>query len=165
MIKFSFSIEHVHHTMIEASADLSGTELELSDVTSPLLASRVITSEEELGSSRKKKIKPTKSINDLLKFESDSGSEAEEEEVFPPDSDPDPQPEQVVYTPNLEMLHSSLEKEIDCGGGSQPGDGDSLSLEEIGHIRWVSDASVTITECWDNFYRRAHVKAYIETLP
>ena len=126
--------------MIEASADLSGTELELSDVTSPLLASRVITSEEELGSSRKKKIKPTKSINDLLKFESDSGSEAEEEEVFPPDSDPDPQPEQVVYTPNLEMLHSSLEKEIDCGGGSQPGDGDSLSLEEIGHIRWVSDA-------------------------
>ena len=34
MIKFSFSIEHVHHTMIEASADLSGTELELSDVTS-----------------------------------------------------------------------------------------------------------------------------------
>ena len=73
MIKFSFSIEHVHHTMIEASADLSGTELELSDVTSPLLASRVITSEEELGSSRKKKIKPTKSINDLLKFESESG--------------------------------------------------------------------------------------------
>ena len=25
--------------------------------------------------------------------------------------------------------------------------------------------SVTITECWDNFYRRAHVKAYIESLP
>ena len=50
------------HTMIEASADLSGTELELSDVTSPLLASRVITSEEEQGSSRKR-IKPTKSIN------------------------------------------------------------------------------------------------------
>ena len=123
MIKFSFSIEHVqyvHHTMIEASADLSGTELELSDVTSPLLASRVITSEEEQGSSRKKKIKPTKSINDLLKFESESGSE-EEEEVFPPDSDPDLQPEQVVYTPNLEMLHSSLEKEMDCGGGSQLG--------------------------------------------
>ena len=45
-----------------------------------------------------------------------------------------------MYTPNLEMLHSSLEKEMDCGGGSQPGDGDSLSLEEIGHIRWVSDA-------------------------
>lgn len=134
--------------MIEASVDLSATELELSDVTSPLLASRVITSEEEQGSSRKKKIKPTKSINDLLKFESESGSEAEEEEeVFPPDSDPDPQPEQVVYTPNLEMLHSSLEKEMDCGGGSQPGDGDSLSLEEIGHIR------------------RAHVKAYIESLP
>ena len=126
--------------MIEASADLPDTELELSDVTSPLLASRVITSEEELGSSRKKKIKPTKSINDLLKFESDSGSEAEEEEVFPPDSDPDPQPEQVVYTPNLEMLHSSLEKEMDCGGGTQHGVGDSLSLEEIGHIRWVSDA-------------------------
>ena len=35
------------HTIIEASADLSGMELELSDVTSPLLASRVITSEEE----------------------------------------------------------------------------------------------------------------------
>ena len=118
MIKFSFSIEHVHHTMIEASADLSGTELELSDVTSPLLASRVITSEEEQGSSRKK-IKPTKSINDLLKFVSVSGSEAEE--MFLPDSDPDPQPEQVVYTPNLEMLHSSLEKEMDCGGGSQLG--------------------------------------------
>ena len=45
-----------------------------------------------------------------------------------------------MYTPNLEMLHSSLEKEIDCGGGSQHGVGDSLSLEEIGHIRWVSDA-------------------------
>ena len=132
---------NVNHAMIEASVDLSATELELSDVTSPLLASRVITSEEEQGSSRKKKIKPTKSINDLLKFESESGSEAEEEEeVFPPDSDPDPQPEQVVYTPNLEMLHSSLEKEMDCGGGSQPGDGDSLSLEEIGHIRWVSGA-------------------------
>ena len=71
MIKFSFSIEHVHHTMIEASADLSGMELELSDVTSPLLASRVITSEEEQGSSRKK-IKPTKSIIHLLKLESES---------------------------------------------------------------------------------------------
>ena len=163
MIKFSFSIEHVHHTMIEASADLSGTELELSDVTSPLLASRVITSEEELGSSRKKKIKPMKSLNHLLNFESEGGSDAEE--MFLPDYDPDPQPEEVVYTPNLEMLHSSLEKEMDCGGGTQPGVGDSLSLEEIGHIRWVCNASVTITECWDNFYRRAHVKAYIETLP
>ena len=39
------------------------------------------------------------------------------------------------------------------------------SLEEIGHIRWVSDASVTITECWDNFCRQGHVKAYIESLP
>ena len=52
--------------------------------------------------------------------------------MFLPDSDPDPQPEEVVDTPNLEMLHSSLEKEMDCGGGMQLGDGDSLSLEEIG---------------------------------
>ena len=62
--------------------------------------------------------------------------------MFLPDSDPDPQPEEVLYTPNLEMLHSSLEKEMDCGGGMQHGDGDSLSLEEIGHSRWVSDASI-----------------------
>ena len=41
--------------------------------------------------------------------------------MFLPDSDPDPQPEEVMYTPNLEMLHSSLEKEMDCGGGSQLG--------------------------------------------
>ena len=60
--------------------------------------------------------------------------------MFLPDSDPDPQPEEVLYTPNLEMLHSSLVKEIDCSSGSQPGVRDSLSLEEIGHIRWVSDA-------------------------
>ena len=65
------------HTMIEASADLSGTELELSNVTSPLLASRVITTEKEQGSSRKK-IKPTKSINNLFNFESESWSDAEE---------------------------------------------------------------------------------------
>ena len=52
--------------------------------------------------------------------------------MFPPDSDPNPQPEEVVYTSNLEMLHSSLEKVMDCGGGMQPGDGDSLSLEDIG---------------------------------
>ena len=120
MIKFSFSIEHVHHTMIEASADLSRTELELSDVPSPLLASRVITTEEEQGSSRKEKIKPMKPINNLFNFESESWSEAEEE-MFLPDSDPDPQPVEVMYTPNLEMLHSSLEKEMDCGGGSQLG--------------------------------------------
>ena len=161
MIKFSFSIEHVqyvHHTMIEASADLSGTELELSDVTSPLLASRVITSEEEQGSSRKKKIKPTKSINNLFNFESESWSDAEGEEMFLPDSDPDPQPEKVVYTlPTWRRCTPASRRRWTVAV--------ARSLEEIGHIRWVSDASVTITECWDNFYRRAHVKAYIETLP
>ena len=52
--------------------------------------------------------------------------------MFLPDYDPDPQPEEVMYTPNLEMLHSSLEKVMDSGGGMLLGDGDSLSLEEIG---------------------------------
>ena len=133
MIKFSFSIEHVHHTMIEASADLSGTELELSDVTSPLLASRVITTEEEQGSSRKK-IKPTKSINHLLKFESESWSEAEEE-MFLPDSDPDPQPEKVVYTlPTWRRCTPASRRRWTVAV--------ARSLEEIGHIRWVSDASI-----------------------
>ena len=65
---------------------------------------------------------------DLLKLESESGFEAETEE------DSDPQPEEVAYTPNLEMLHSSLEKEMDCSSGTLP----RVRDREIGHIRWVS---------------------------
>ena len=65
---------------------------------------------------------------DLLKLESESGSEAETEE------DSDPQPEEVAYTPNLEIVHSSLEKEMDCSSGTQP----RVRDREIGHIRWVS---------------------------
>ena len=50
------------------------------------------------------------------------------------EEDSDPQPEEVAYTPNLEMLHSSLEKEMDCSSGTLP----RVRDREIGHIRWVS---------------------------
>ena len=39
-----------------------------------------------------------------------------------------------TYTPNLEMLHSSLEKEMDCSSGTLP----RVRDREIWHIRWVS---------------------------
>ena len=95
----------------------------MSEVTSPLLAmaSRVITSEEEQSSYRKK-IKPTKSfcvIYSSSKVRVGGGGVSPRFRLRP-----------SVYTSNLEMLHSSLEKEMDCGGGTQR---DSLSLEEIGH--------------------------------
>ena len=77
MIKFSFSIEHVHHTMIEASADLSGTEL-----------------------------------------------------GFPPDSDPDPQ----CTLPTWRCCTPASRRRWTVAV--------ARSLEEIGHIRWVSDASI-----------------------
>ena len=75
------------HTMIEASADLSGTELELSDVTSPPRHHQRGGAEQLQEEDKTHEV----FLCDLLKFESESGSEAEEEEVFPPDSDPDPQ--------------------------------------------------------------------------
>merc|ERR1711911_427042 len=80
-------------------------------------------------SSSKKMIKPTKSINDLLNFESDSDL-GEQQTVTPPvEKDGE---ESFNYHPNYKMMHQELEKEL----SKEESTIENLSIEEIGHIRF-----------------------------
>ena len=104
-MKFSFSIKHVHHNHTMNEAS--------ADLPCTELKWSDVTSPLTYSSS-----KVRVGVRRRRRREEDS----------------DPQPEEVAYTPNLEMLHSSLEKEMDCSSGTLP----RVRDREIGHIRWVS---------------------------
>ena len=114
-------------------------------------------------SSSKKIIKPTKSINDLLNFESDS--DLAEQLTVTPTTEAD---DSFHYEPNYKMMHDELEKELnksDSRMSKEESTIENLSIEEIGHIR-LSILYVILTVLYiAPFSRRAHVKADIEALP
>lgn len=84
-------------------------------------------------SSSKKMIKPTKSINDLLNFESDS--DLGEQLTVTPTTEAE---DSFHYEPNYKMMHEELEKELnksDSRMSKEESTIENLSIEEIGHIR------------------------------
>ena len=121
--------------------DRKHDEIDPDEITSPLLSmvdtpmdSSNDTHQYSLSSS-KKMIKPTKSINDLLNFESDSDL-GEQQTMTPPlevevnDS--------FSYEPNYKMMHQELEKELNKSDNlmsKEESTIENLSIEEIGHIR------------------------------
>ena len=117
-------------------------EMDPDEITSPLLSmvdtpmdSSNETHQFSLSSS-KKMIKPTKSINDLLNFESDSDL-GEQQTVTPPVEKEGE--ESFNYHPNYKMMHQELEKELNRSDNLMSKEEttiENLSIEEIGHIRF-----------------------------
>ena len=132
--------------------DRKHDEIDPDEITSPLLSmvdtpmdSSNETHQFSLSSS-KKMIKPTKSINDLLNFESDSDL-GEQQTMTPPlevevsDS--------FSYEPNYKMMHQELEKELNKSDNlmsKEESTIENLSIEEIGHIRSSSYANIKVDD-------------------
>ena len=120
--------------------DAKSDEMDLDEITSPLLSmsETQMDSSNEVHhyseSSSKKMIKPTKSINDLLNFESDS--DLGEPNTMTPTTEAE---ESFNYEPNYQMMHEELEKELNKSDSLMSNKEEStienLSIEEIGHIR------------------------------
>lgn len=119
--------------------DTKFDEMDQDEITSPLLSmldAQLDSSNEAHDyseSSSKKMIKPTKSINDLLNFESDS--DLGEQLTVTPTTEAE---DSFHYEPNYKMMHEELEKELnksDSRMSKEESTIENLSIEEIGHIR------------------------------
>ena len=120
--------------------DAKCDEMDPDEITSPLLSmsETQMDSSNEVHhyseSSSKKMIKPTKSINDLLNFESDS--DLGEPQTITPTTEAE---DSFNYEPNYKMMHEELEKELNKSDSLMSNKEEStienLSIEEIGHIR------------------------------
>ena len=125
-------------------------EMDQDEITSPLLSMMNMDldssndSHRSTVSSSKKIIKPTRSLNDLLNFESDSDI-GDPNTITPVEVDLE---DSFNYEPNYQMMHEELEKELnnsDSLMSRKESTIESLSLEEIGHIRFP--LRYNIVEC------------------
>ena len=123
-------------------------EMDQDEITSPLLSMMNMNldssndSHRSTVSSSKKIIKPTRSLNDLLNFESDSDL-GDPNTITPVEVE-----DSFNYEPNYQMMHKELEKELknsDSLMSRKERTIESLSLEEIGHIRFP--LRYNIVEC------------------
>ena len=119
--------------------DTKFDEMDQDEITSPLLSmldaqlDSLNEAHDYSESSSKKMIKPTKSINDLLNFESDS--DLGEQLTVTPTTEAE---DSFHYEPNYKMMHEELEKELnksDSRMSKEESTIENLSIEEIGHIR------------------------------
>lgn len=130
--------------------DTKHDEMDLDEITSPLLSmvdtpldSSSDTHQYSLSSS-KKMIKPTKSINDLLNFESDS--DLGEQQTMTPPVEVEVN-DTFSYEPNYKMMHQELEKELNKSDNlmsKEESTIENLSIEEIGHIRFSFYAIIKV---------------------